>query len=152
MPSSTDPMAAVRQANQAFYTAFEALDLEAMRAIWSGAELVSCIHPGWKLVEGNAAVMESWAGIFRGTESIHFSLRDIRVFVTESTAWVALIEEIETRQGDRVLAASAQATNVFVHEALGSDGVHPHAGPVLTGRRPSEPDIETKGSGDRTLH
>lgn len=148
--------AAVRDTNRAFYEAFEALDLEAMQAVWSVDETVSCIHPGWEPVEGRAAVMESWANIFRGTEAIQFTLRDIKVFVSATTAWVVLIEEIQARHRDRTLVASAQATNVFVREVSGWRLVHHHSGPLFTGGKKPEGTEglgrDADGGGTRLLH
>jgi hypothetical protein len=34
--------------NEAFYLTFASRDAEAMDAIWSSRENVTCIHPGWQ--------------------------------------------------------------------------------------------------------
>jgi ketosteroid isomerase-like protein len=155
MAGSSDD-AAVREANRAFYAAFEALDLEAMRGVWSAVDPISCVHPGWEPIFGCAAVMESWAGIFRGTEAIEFALRDIRVSIFEGTAWVVLVEQINARHRDRTLVASALTTNVFVRGSKGWSLIHHHAGPVLNGNEsgPEGSERSSSGSGknDRTLH
>lgn len=51
-------------ANDAFYAAFAAGDAEAMGAVWSEREPVFCLHPGWPLLSGRDAIMQSWRGIF----------------------------------------------------------------------------------------
>ena len=34
-------------ANEVFYRAFRDMDMEAMEAVWSKAEDIAVIHPGW---------------------------------------------------------------------------------------------------------
>ncbi len=53
----------VLDANAAFYRAFNTRDYSAMDAIWATETAVSCIHPGWFLLEGRDLVMESWQGM-----------------------------------------------------------------------------------------
>src|SRR5262249_50109904 len=94
-PPRASSREAILAANAGFYQAFEALDLERMGRVWSEAMPISCIHPGWALVSGRAAVLASWAGIFRGTEKIRFELREPEVFVAGQVAWVVLVEVLE---------------------------------------------------------
>jgi ketosteroid isomerase-like protein len=126
----------VMAANQAFYDAFEALDLERMARVWSEEAPLSCIHPAWELIEGRVEVIASWRRIFQSTSAVRFALRDVHVYVAGDTGWVVLIEQIDTRHGEERVAASAQATNVFVREASGWRLVHHHSAPI---RLPSEP-------------
>ena len=133
--TSPDREAEVLAANQAFYDAFEALDYDRMAAIWSESAPLSCIHPAWELIEGRPEVMASCKRIFESTSSITFALSDVHVYVAGDTGWVVLIEQIETRHGDERVAASTQATNVFVREAAGWRIVHHHAAPI---RLPAE--------------
>ena len=53
-----DDVRAVLAANQAFYDAHEALDLDAMTAAWDHDDVV-CTHPGWPILRGRALVDES---------------------------------------------------------------------------------------------
>jgi ketosteroid isomerase-like protein len=132
LPGSThdDEARDVLAANTAFYAAFEALDEHAMAKAWSEHAPVSCIHPRGSLLEGRDAVLASWRSIFRATEKIQFALQGVRAFVSGVTAWVVLIETIESRQGGRVVRAATQATNVFVREAGSWKIVHHHAEPA----------------------
>lgn len=125
----------VLAANQAFYDAFESLDFNRMANIWSDAAPLSCVHPAWELIEGRAEVLASWRRLFASTTAIRFALRDVHVYVAGDTAWVVLIEQIETRHGDERVSANAQATNVFIQEAGGWRLVHHHSAPY---RMPSE--------------
>ena len=58
-----DGPAAALAANHAFYRAFNDRDIDAMDAIWARSRPVYCVHPGWNLLEGREAVMESWRRI-----------------------------------------------------------------------------------------
>ena len=74
---STDE-AAVRAANQAFYDAFEARDLDAMSDVWEHSDRVSCTHPGWRTLHGWGAVSGSWFALFGGPSPLQFILTDER--------------------------------------------------------------------------
>jgi ketosteroid isomerase-like protein len=126
----TSEEAAVLSANQAFYDAFVALDLDAMEGVWSEVAPVSCVHPGWEPLVGRRAVLDSWRGIFEGSARIGLVVRDVRALVAGTTAWVVLTEQIEERHGARAVRAAALATNVFVREAGAWKLVHHHAAPA----------------------
>ena len=55
-------------ANAAFYAAFNARDTDAMAALWATAAEVSCVHPGWNILRGREAVLESWRSILGNAE------------------------------------------------------------------------------------
>jgi ketosteroid isomerase-like protein len=145
-------LTAVRDANQAFYAAFEKLDLEGMSDVWADEETVSCVHPGWEPLSGRDAVMRSWDGIFRSTDEIRFTLRDVRLFVMNGTGWVVLVEEIESRHRERKVKASAQATNVFILKGELWQLVHHHACPLLSSRREQAEGDESPGAKSKLLH
>ena len=54
----------VAKANESFYRAFESLDIKKMEQVWAKAVHVECGHPGWRVLRGWDAVMESWKRIF----------------------------------------------------------------------------------------
>ena len=80
-----DPTAAgavaVAAANQAFYEAFEARDLDAMSDVWEHSDRVSCSHPGWGVLRGWGQVAASWMALFQGPQRLQFILTDERVEV-----------------------------------------------------------------------
>ena len=78
---------AVSAANQAFYRAFETLNLTEMEKVWLQASHIKCIHPGWPLLAGWGPVMASWQRIFANTQSMRFDLTDVRVEVSGSLGW-----------------------------------------------------------------
>jgi ketosteroid isomerase-like protein len=101
---------AVEQANDAFYRAFEALDLKAMDHVWADRPYTAVIHPGREILSGWPDVRQSWSEIFEGTEKIRFRLSELHVEVRGRLAFATAHEHI--RHGDDVLV-SLQATNLF---------------------------------------
>jgi ketosteroid isomerase-like protein len=125
---------AVLAANDAFYRAFESLEMDRMRALWLPSATIVCIHPGWNALVGWPAVMESWEQIFAGTLAMQFVLADVSVVVHGDVAWVVCVEQIDSRGADGRAQARVQATNVFQCR----DGrwwiVHHHGGPLFDTR------------------
>ena len=121
----------VTRANEAFYEAFESLDIANMDQVWAKQEYVTCIHPGWTLRLGWPAVRDSWVLIFNNTFSMAFDLTEIQIQVAGDLAWVICTENITSRQGDVTQESRVLATNLF--ERL--DGrwlmIHHHGSPVM---------------------
>lgn len=109
----------VARANQRFYDAFEARDLDAMAAVWERTDRATITHPGWPTLRGWAKVLGSWDAIFRNTPYIQFFLTEPTIEVDGDIAWVTLNESIlqaEPDQGDRrgaLFEASVAAVNLF---------------------------------------
>ena len=146
MTGQGDPQA-VAAANEAFYRAFERLDVEAMDACWAKGVPVSCVHPGWDALVGREAVMTSWRDIFDATEQMTFRIESPRVLMLGDTAWVLCRETLVSVVRGQSVRASLIATNAFIKH----DGVwrivHHHASPLVEER--AERADET---GPRTLH
>jgi ketosteroid isomerase-like protein len=105
----TSELVAVATANQAFYDAFEARDLDAMSELWEHSDRVMCTHPGWTVLRGWGAVGGSWVALFQ-QPVLQFILTNERVEVEGDTAWVSVDENI---LGDRS-GATVAALNLFV--------------------------------------
>ena len=86
--------AEVEDANLRFYRAFETLDLAQMDAVWLHTERARCIHPGWPLIVGWAAIRSSWETIFANTTEMRFTIEDARVAGGPDLAWVTCTENI----------------------------------------------------------
>jgi ketosteroid isomerase-like protein len=130
----------VLAANRAFYDAFEKLDMNAMERVWSARAPISCVHPSGGVISGRDAVLSSWREIFQATSSMRFTLRGARVFVANDTAWVVLFEDMQARNGEAVVRATTQATNVFVREDGAWKLVHHHAEPAVASKpKPASP-------------
>lgn len=132
MPSLAD-IEAVKQANSAFYRAFESLDVHRMRAAWAQSEEIACVHPGWPLLTGFEKVMESWKRIFENTSMMQFTITGAVVRIEGDAAWVMCTENINTLMDGKVAEAKVQATNVFTRR----DGrwlmVHHHGSSLPAG-------------------
>jgi ketosteroid isomerase-like protein len=134
-PGTHDP-AAVREANERFYRAFESLDLAEMDQVWARGDHVACVHPGWNRLHGWDEVRRSWAAIFQSATEMRFTITDVRVEVRGNLGWVHCTENIlsETRAGLSITAILA--TNVFEHQAAGWRLVHHHASHILAPQDP----------------
>jgi ketosteroid isomerase-like protein len=134
-----DEGAAVRAANDAFYRAFESLDLAEMEQVWSPGDHVACIHPGWSRLHGWPAVRRSWALIFENASEMRFTITDVDVHVRGDVAWVHCTENILAESQGNLSITSVLATNLFERRGSGWAIVHHHASHVLTpGEGPSE--------------
>lgn len=65
-------------AEQAFYDAFEAADLDAMMEVWANSEFVECIHPMTGRAQGRDSIMASWREIFSSGLRVRIQRSDIR--------------------------------------------------------------------------
>lgn len=124
----------VREANARFYEALNALDLDAMDAVWADDAGAVCVHPGHEAIIGYERVRESWVLIFASTSSMSVNVSEEFVTVAGDVAWVACTEVISLMLDDELISASAHATNIF-RRSGGTTGwrmvVH-HASPVPT--------------------
>ncbi len=102
--------AAVRAANQSFYDAFEARDLDAMSDVWEHTDRVTCTHPGWRTLHGWGAVSGSWFALFGGPSPLQFILTNDVVSVVGDAAWVTVDENLISADGGGTVAA----VNLFV--------------------------------------
>jgi ketosteroid isomerase-like protein len=125
--------AAVVAANEEFYAAFEALDIDRMEACWAHDDEVRCIHPGWEAMVGWPQVSRSWMAIFANSAYIQFFLTDVRVHLDHDTALVTCAENILSGgpSGPEVQDAKVLATNVFRRSGDGWRLVLHHGSPVL---------------------
>ena len=125
---------ALRAANAAFYAAFERLDYDAMAALWARSVQVSCVHPGWDLVLGYDAVMQSWRGIFDGTSEIHFRSEDMQVTAGSGMGWVVSRETLSTSVQGLPVENTLSTINTYVLESGVWRIAHHHAAPLLAGK------------------
>ncbi len=136
MPATPDPdlpivdtpdEAAVRRANQAFYEAFEARDIDAMSDCWEHSDRVICTHPGWRTLRGWGAVSGSWFALFDGPSPLQFILTQEVVTVAEDIAWVTVDENLINAE---MVGGTVAALNVFARGDGGWSIVAHHGSPV----------------------
>jgi ketosteroid isomerase-like protein len=125
-----DPLEALREANERFYRALEALDLARMDGVWHHGPDVRCVHPGWDALVGWDAVRASFDQIFASTGWIRVTATDISVQVIGDVGLVTCSENITATQDDDVGVAVAQATNVFRRTREGWRMILHHASPA----------------------
>ena len=125
---------ALRTANAAFYAAFQSLDLDAMANLWARGVQVSCVHPGWDLVLGYEAVMQSWKGIFDGSGEIHFRSEDAQITAGSNMGWVVSREILSTTVQSMTVENVLSTINTFVLESGVWRIAHHHAAPLLAGK------------------
>jgi len=113
-----NPLNLLIAANQNFYEALASGDFDEMQRIWSDADDVTCIHPGWGPVVGREAVMRSWETILENPPQITCS--EPRAYVSGESAYVIAYENL----GEGRLTA----TNLFRLEADEWKMIHHQAG------------------------
>lgn len=137
-----DAVTHVREANRAFYDAFEARDLDAMSALWERSERAMCTHPGWATLQGWGAVASSFFALFQSAQSLQFVLTQERIHVQDGVAWVAVDENLLGDQGGSTVAA----VNLFVRDdATGRWRLVCHHGSVVSAAPTSEGTLEEGG-------
>ncbi|EFN58975.1 hypothetical protein CHLNCDRAFT_137591 [Chlorella variabilis] len=125
-----DSRLAVEEANERFYKAFQSGSLAAMSEVWGKGEHVQCIHPLCGCIAGRQAVMESWKAIL-GSARMRIEVEDVRIFASDSQAFVTCLELTESGQNRGRIAA----TNVFEKQGGVWKLVHHHGSPMPPGAR-----------------
>lgn len=120
-------------ANEGFYQAFEAADLDAMSDLWEHSDRVTCVHPGWALLRGWSSVAASWAALFQSPERLQFILTNQRVVVQGSAAWVTVDENIIGTESGTVTSV-----NLFVRSDDGWRMVGHHGTAVVIRDHPRD--------------
>lgn len=124
----------ILQANERFYEAFAAGDLDMMQALWATELPVACVHPGWTALEGRQAVMTSWHRIFQaegGPPSVRMT--DAAARMVAGAGVVICLEHLE--------GTTLVATNIFVLEGEHWRMSHHHASAVRRGQGPVPPSV-----------
>ncbi|HKB71849.1 MAG TPA: nuclear transport factor 2 family protein [Thermoanaerobaculia bacterium] len=127
--SASEDASGVIAANGEFYAALDSRDGARMEALWSHAEDVACIHPGWHRLDGWEDVSQSWRAIFANSRPWKVRAEEEHVFVSGEIAVVLCVEVLEA-SGASGEPARMQATNVFRLEEGAWRIVHHHASPM----------------------
>ena len=129
---------AVTATHEAFYRAFETLNIKEMEKVWLQASHIKCVHPGWPLLCGWGPIMTSWERIFTNTQAMRFSLSDVRLEVSGTLGWAVLIENLDTHSPDGVSRSQILTTNLFEQHKGQWFIVHHHASPIFAPPTPTE--------------
>jgi len=101
------------EANEKFYEAFNKQNFELMRQVWLEDYSIACIHPGWKVLRGTEAVMQSWRGIFQNPSPLDIRLGDVEATASADLAWVSCQENLYVISPNGVLTSKVHASNIF---------------------------------------
>jgi ketosteroid isomerase-like protein len=115
---------AVLAANEAFHRAFNDKDMAAMERVWASGDDVSCIHPGWNVLQGREPVLDSWRSILSNPEQPRIVTGGASVSLNGDVA-VVVCREL-------VAGSPLAATNVYVRQAESWKLQHHHSGPVFS--------------------
>lgn len=109
---NTPSLADSHAVEAAFYAAFSRLDTSAMRALWDDSTEAACVHPGGDLLQGQAAIMQGWLDIFRGSKPPQLSYSLISAAIDNKLAVHVVRERLISADGRQ---ASVIATNVYAN-------------------------------------
>ena len=113
---------AVLEANERFYQAFNLKDVAMMDGAWAAEHGVTCVHPGWNVLEGRAEVLDSWHSILGNPNQPRIVTGGATASVFGDIA-VVVCREL-------VAGSPLVATNVFVLEGGDWKLLHHQSGPV----------------------
>ncbi len=108
-------------ANDAFYLAFAARDMEHMDALWARHCPLICLHPGWPALTTREEIMASWQRILDNPQQPAIEIYGAQAFDMAAGVAVVCYELLE--------ASVMVATNLFVEEDGAIVLVHHQAGP-----------------------
>ncbi len=131
MPSEDEDIEAIKAANQRFYDAFGALDIDAMEAAWELSARALCVHPGWQALVGWDHIKPSWQGIFDNATLMHFNIQYLNLAAEGDCGWVTCVENITSVLQGRASNFGILATNIFVRTPQGWRMTAHHGSPQV---------------------
>lgn len=138
----SDPCYATsRDAETAFYDAFQRASAELMMKVWADDDTIVCIHPMGPRLSGRRAVAQSWEQIFASGTPMRFELTEVACTLDGDLAVHCVHENI--RHGPRLSQRSlVLATNIYRSGDRGWRMIVHHASPgvapqVATNEPPS---------------
>lgn len=127
MQSAGPDIEAVKEANQRFYDAFGALDIDLMDSVWEASPQALCVHPGWPPIVEWEPIRDSWQRIFDNTTLMHFNIQYVNVVVAGDCGWVTCVENITSVLQGQASNFGILATNIFLRTPLGWRMIAHHA-------------------------
>lgn len=121
---------AVSAANADYYDAFERKDFAVMASVWEHSERTTCTHPGWTTLHGFDLILQSYAAIFQGPQSLQVILTNEHVMVEGNFAYVSVDENLVDQGGN---TGSTSALNIFVRSTEGRWQMVAHHGSPIVG-------------------
>ena len=129
MQADTPEIEEIKAANQRFYDAFGALDIDQMESVWEQSERAMCVHPGWPALVDWELIRQSWERIFDNTTLMLFNVKYLNVVAQGDCGWVTCIENISSVLQGTASNFGILATNIFVRTPSGWRMIAHHASP-----------------------
>ena len=127
MQADTPEIEEIKVANQRFYEAFGALDIDLMESVWAPSERAMCVHPGWPALVDWELIRQSWERIFDNTTLMLFNVKYLNTAVQGDCGWVTCVENISSVLQGNASNFGILATNIFVRTPLGWRMIAHHA-------------------------
>lgn len=122
-------------AEAAFYSAFEARDLDAMMTTWGSSESIVCIHPLAAPLNGRGPVAAGWKSIFEAAEQFQIQV-ELAHDTREAGLAIRVVREYLSIGQDAEPRPPILATNVYQQAEDGWHLVLHHASPLQVGGPP----------------
>lgn len=119
------------EANTRFYRAFELFDIEEMNELWDKELAVTCIHPGWPLIQGRKEILQSWTNIFNNTMVMQFTITESSIKIEGEWGWIVCTESLRSVVNGKVNEGRVEATNIFRRVENQWYLVHHHGSPII---------------------
>ena len=119
------------EANTRFYRAFELFDIEEMNELWDKDLAVTCIHPGWPLIQGRSEILQSWINIFNNTMVMQFTISESSIKIEGDWGWIVCTESLRSVVNGKVNEGRVEATNIFRRVENQWYLVHHHGSPII---------------------
>ena len=115
-----------KDAELAFYEAFESGDLAAMMAVWSIDDDIACVHPQGPRLDGRANIEAAWRNILPSSIGVRVKLTEAREFLDQAVAVHTVYENLWL-PGESAPRPPILATNVYRYSKRGWHMVLHHA-------------------------
>ena len=119
------------EANTRFYRAFELFDIEEMNELWDKDLAVTCIHPGWPLIQGRSEILQSWINIFNNTMVMQFTITESSITIEGEWGWIVCTESLRSVVNGKVNEGRVEATNIYRRVKNQWYLVHHHGSPII---------------------
>ena len=119
------------KANTRFYRAFELFDIEEMNELWDKELAVTCIHPGWPLIQGRKEILQSWINIFNNTMVMQFTIIESSITIEGEWGWIVCTESLRSVVNGKVNEGRVEATNILRSVENQWYKVHHHGSPNI---------------------
>ena len=114
----TQAFGSPQDAEDVFYDAFEAHDIEAMMGVWDEAEDIVCVQPMGPVLQGQAAVRDSWEEVFRHRQTPDIEVHH-RAWIENEGLAMHVVEEGFTIPGVAQKPPPLIVCNVYRHTQSG---------------------------------